>query len=49
MLVERVGDDALAPLVPAGDFASVEPDEPAGRGRIVAVRADAPAPRFWCG
>ena len=42
MFVERVGDDALAPLAPAGDFASVEPDELARRSRIVAVRADGP-------
>jgi len=26
----------------AGDFASVDPDEPVARGRIVAVRADGP-------
>ena len=43
MFVERVGDDALAPLAPAGNFASVEPDEPAGRNRIVAVQADGPS------
>ena len=40
--VKRVGDDALVPLAAAGDFASVEPDEPAAHGRIVAVRADSP-------
>ena len=40
--VERVGDDALAPLAAAGDFACVGPDEPAAHGRIVAVRTDGP-------
>ena len=40
--VERVGDDALAPLAAAGDFAYVDPDEPAAHGRIVAVRVDGP-------
>lgn len=40
--VKRVGDGALVPLAAAGDFASVEPDEPAAHGRIVAVRADSP-------
>ena len=35
--VERIGDDALA-----GDFTSVDPHEPAARGRILAVRADGP-------
>ena len=38
--VERVGDDALAPLAAAGGFAYVNPDEPATHGRIVAVGAD---------
>ena len=33
---------ALAPLAAAGDFAYVEPDEPAARGWMVAVRADGP-------
>ena len=41
-LVERVGDDALAPLAGVGDFADVDPDEPAAHGRIVAVWADGP-------
>ena len=41
-LVERVGDDTLAPLAGAGDSASVDPDEPAARGRIVEVRAKGP-------
>ena len=40
--VERVGDDARAPLAAAGDFAYVDPDESAAHGRIVAVRADGP-------
>ena len=40
--VEHVGDDALAPLAAAGDFASVDLDEPVAHGRIVAVRADSP-------
>ena len=40
--VERVGDDALAPLAAVGDFAYVGPDEPATHGRIMAVRADDP-------
>ena len=40
--VERVGDEALAPLAAAGDFAYIDPDEPAAHGRIVAVRADGP-------
>ena len=38
--VACVEDDALAPLAAAGDFAYVDPDEPAAHGRIVAVRAD---------
>ena len=33
---------ALAPLAAAGDFASVDPEEPAAHGRIVAVRAGGP-------
>ena len=33
---------ALAPLAAAGDFASVEPDEPAAHGWMVAVRVDGP-------
>ena len=40
--VERVGDDALAPVASAGDFACVDPEEPAAHGRIVAVRAHGP-------
>ena len=40
--VERVGDDALAPLAAAGGFVYVGPDEPAVHGRIVAVQADGP-------
>ena len=32
----------LVPLAAAGDFAYVDPDEPAANGRIVAVRADGP-------
>ena len=40
--VERVGDDVLALLAAAGDFASVNSDEPAVHGRIAAVRADGP-------
>ena len=40
--VERVGDDAMAPLAAAGDFAYVDPDEPTAHGRIVAVRVDDP-------
>ena len=40
--VERVSDDALAPLAAAGDFASVGPDESAAHGRIVVMRADGP-------
>ena len=31
-----------APLAAAGDFASVDPNQPAAHGRIVAVRADSP-------
>ena len=42
MFVERVGDDALAPLAAAGDFPYVDPDESASHGRIMAVRADGP-------
>ena len=38
----RVGDDALAPLAAAGDFANVGPDEPAAHSRIGTVRADGP-------
>ena len=40
--VERVGDNAMAPLAAAGDFAYVDPDEPTAHGRIVAVRVDGP-------
>ena len=40
--VERVGDDALAPLAAAGDLAYVDPDELAAHGHIAAVRADGP-------
>ena len=40
--IERVGDDALAPAVPEGWYAWVDPDEPARDGRLVAVWADAP-------
>ena len=40
--VEPTGDDALALLAAAGDFACVEPDEPAAHGWMVAVRADGP-------
>ena len=40
--IERVDDDALAPLAAAGDFAWIDPDEPAEDGRLVAVWADGP-------
>jgi len=40
--IERVGDDALAPAVPAGHYAWIDPDEPARDGRLVAVWADGP-------
>ena len=40
--VERVGDDALAPLAAAGDFAYVAPDEPPAHDHIVAARAHGP-------
>ena len=40
--IERVGDDALAPLVPEGHYAWIDPDEPARDGRVVAVWADGP-------
>jgi len=36
--VERVADDAMAPLVKAGDYVYIDPDEPAADGRLVAVR-----------
>ena len=42
---QRLGDetaDTLAPLAAAGDFAYIEPDEPADPGRIVTVRAHDP-------
>ena len=42
MFVERVGDDALAPLAAAGGFVYVDPDEPAVHGRIAVVRAHGP-------
>ena len=35
MFVVRVGDDALVPLAPTGNFASVEPDEPVMRSVAV--------------
>ena len=35
-------DDALAPLAAAGDFSSVDPDEPVARCRILTVRAEGP-------
>jgi len=40
--VEHIGDDALAPLAAAGEFAYVDPDEPAAHGWMVAVRAGGP-------
>ncbi len=40
--MERVDDDGLAPLVEAGDFAYVDPDEPAVDGRMIAVWEDGP-------
>ena len=45
----RVGDDALAPLTAARDFADVDPDDPAAHDCIVAVRADGPGSARWCG
>ena len=47
--LHRDGSDALAPLPAAGNFAYVGPDESAGHGRIVAVRADCigRATRVW--
>ena len=35
-------DDALAPVAAAGDFAWIDPDEPAEDGRLVAVWEDGP-------
>ena len=40
--IERVGDDALAPDLPEGHYAWIDPDEPARDGRLVAVWADGP-------
>lgn len=40
--IERVGDDALAPRLPEGHYAWIDPDEPARDGRVVAVWADGP-------
>lgn len=40
--VERVGDDALAPLAAAGAFALIDPCEPTAHSLIVAVRAGGP-------
>jgi len=36
--IVRVAEDAMAPRVRAGDYVWVDPDEPAGDGRLVAVR-----------
>ena len=35
--IELVDDDALAPLIEAGDFAYMDPDEPTADARMVAV------------
>ncbi len=40
--IERVADDALAPVLAAGDFAWIDPDEPAVDGRFVAVWENGP-------
>ena len=40
--IERVGDDALAPDLREGQYAWIDPDEPARDGRLVAVWADGP-------
>ena len=36
--IVRIADDAMAPRVRAGDYVWIDPDEPAGDGRLVAVR-----------
>lgn len=36
--MERVADDAMAPLLRAGEYVFIDPDEPAVDGRLVAVR-----------
>jgi len=36
--IVRVAEDAMTPRVRAGDYVWVDPDEPAGDGRLVAVR-----------
>ena len=41
-MLPLAGHGALAPLAAAGDFAYVDPDEPAAHGWIVAVRGDGP-------
>ena len=40
--IERVGDDALAPIAREGEYAWIDPDEPAREGRLVAVWGDGP-------
>ena len=40
--IERIGDDALAPDLREGQYAWIDPDEPARDGRLVAVWADGP-------
>ena len=40
--IERVGDDAMSPVVAEGHYVWIDPDEPARDGRLVAVWADGP-------
>ncbi|MDE0421025.1 MAG: S24 family peptidase [Gammaproteobacteria bacterium] len=40
--VERVADDAMAPLLRAGEYVFIDPDEAAADGRLVAVRGHGP-------
>lgn len=40
--IARADDDGVAPHVARGDFAWVDPDEPANPGRLVAAWSDGP-------
>ena len=48
-LVERVDDDALGPLSATGDFAYVDPDEPAAHDRMWLCGRKVPAAQRGCG
>ena len=45
----RFGDDVLAPLAAAGDFAYIGPDEPVTHDRMCWCGWTVPRARRWCG